>query len=554
MPTSPGCAGGGRTSCSPLRASGCPRLCCCRCGEHGAPRAVRGGGQLAPLRSSSLVTQFSVDKGRKDTIGRAAENDRGAWVFGGRIGRPCRRDDSEIGALARNERADLRGEAGGTGAPGRSELERLGCRQRTRTLRAGARREQNTAQLVEEVERGSGCRAVRPDPHLGAGRAQLGQRRDAAPERCVRARAVRHARAGRREQLDLLRIDHDAVRRDDVFTEQILLREHARAGRTGMGDEQVAVRAPRPLAPREVEKLGRALRDVGGHREAELRARAVEIQRDRVRSVRRDPGPDAIREEAVDALLDLGEVLEAEGRVRTEDLEIDGCAQTEISARDRGGSAVAAVADRAHARSEALRGAEARDVDVLPPADPRLALDVQGDPLGEVGETVPEAAVDGVLEVRVRVDEPRHDHSLRVVRARIQVITRADRDDAAALDGNRSVAERRTFDRKHPVGGENPAHGSLRLAASIRASRRSNTTDNQIESSYRMTSGTISIMVVKGSIPGSATAMQATTKYPSRRSRRSRAVDRIPSRVSATTTIGSWKTSTIASITIVANE
>ena len=47
---------------------------------------------------------------------------------------------------------------------------------------------------------------------------------------------------------------------------------------------------------------------------------------------------------------------------------------------------------------------------------------------------------------------------------------------------------------------------------------------------------------------------RATTKYPSRRSRRSRAVDRIPSRVSATTTIGNWKTSAIASITIVANE
>src|SRR4051812_36460846 len=140
---------------------------------------------------------------------------------------------------------------------------------------------------------------------------------------------------------------------DDAVAEQILLREHARARRTGMRDEQVAVRAPRPLAPREVEKLGRALGDMGRDRKAELSARAIEIERDRVRRVRRDPGPDPIREESVDALLDLGEVLEANTCLRTEDLEIDGRPQTEVSAGDRGGAAVTAVADRAHARSKA---------------------------------------------------------------------------------------------------------------------------------------------------------------------------------------------------------
>ena len=101
---------------------------------------------------------------------------------------------------------------------------------------------------------------------------------------------------------------------------------------------------------------------------------------------------------------------------------------------DRGRAAVAAVADRGHARGEALRGAEPRDVDVLLPADPRLALDVQRDPLREVAEPVAEASVDRVLEVRVRVHEARDDHRVLVVRAFAELLGRTDRGDASVLD------------------------------------------------------------------------------------------------------------------------
>ena len=64
-----------------------------------------------------------------------------------------------------------------------------------------------------------------------------------------------------------------------------------------------------------------------------------------------------------------------------------------------------------------MRGSELRDVDVLVPADPRLALDVQCDPLGKVAEAVTEASVHRVLEVRVRVHEAGNDHRVVVARA-----------------------------------------------------------------------------------------------------------------------------------------
>src|SRR3954451_22996158 len=270
--------------------------------------------------------------------------------------------------------------------------------------------------------------------------------------------------------------------------------------------------------------------------------------------MRRDAGADAVRQRVGHALPPGGEALQCRRRVGAEDLQVDSRPQPELRAGHRGRAAVAAVPDGRDAGGETLGRAETGDVDVLVPADARLALDVQRDPFGEIPEPIPEAAVDGVLDVRVRIDETGQQHRVLVVHAGRELVTRSDSRDPAVLDRYGAVADRRAFDRKHPVGGKDSAHGSLRLAASIRASRRSNTTDNQIESSYRMTSGTISIMVVNGSIPGSATAMHATTESPSRRSRPKGAVDRIPSRVSATTTIGNWKTSAIASMTIVANE
>ena len=142
------------------------------------------------------------------------------------------------------------------------------------------------------------------------------------------------------------------------------------------------------------------------------------------------PGRTRVENDRLDAIPDLGEVLERRRRICAEDLEVDGGAQAELRAGHRGRAAVAAVADGRHAGREALRGSEPRDVDVLVPADPRLALDVQGDPLGEVAEPVAEACVHRVLEVRVRVDEARDDHRLFVARAGAELVGSADRGDA----------------------------------------------------------------------------------------------------------------------------
>ena len=199
--------------------------------------------------------------------------------------------------------------------------------------------------------------------------------------------------------------------------------------------------------------------------------------------MRRDAWPHAVGEEPFDALPELREALEPGRRVGAEDLEVDRGAQTEIRAGDRRRAAVAAVADGRDAGREALRGAEPRDVDVLVPADPRLALDVQRDPLGEVAEAVAETAVDRVLEVRVGVDEARDDHRVLVVRAGTELVGGADRGDAAVLDRDCAVLDRRALDRKHPVGGKDLAHGSVRLAASVRGARRSTSTPSQIEPS-----------------------------------------------------------------------
>src|SRR5204863_7828727 len=87
---------------------------------------------------------------------------------------------------------------------------------------------------------------------------------------------------------------------------------------------------------------------------------------------------------------------------------VDGRTETERGGRQVGRAGVARVADGRDTGAEALDRAEARDREVILEAEERLALHVRRDPLVE-REPVAEAAVDGVLEVRVRVDETRDD-------------------------------------------------------------------------------------------------------------------------------------------------
>src|SRR2546430_1095867 len=84
---------------------------------------------------------------------------------------------------------------------------------------------------------------------------------------------------------------------------------------------------------------------------------------------------------------------------------------------------------------------------------------------------------------------PLADDRVLVVDALPEASCRAHPDDPPVLDRDRAALDRRAFDGQHPVRREDLAHGSDRLAASIRGDRRSISTDSQIEPSYRTISG-----------------------------------------------------------------
>src|SRR5207249_9689584 len=138
-------------------------------------------------------------------------------------------------------------------------------------------------------------------------------------------------------------------------------------------------------------------------------------------------------------------------------------------------------------------------------------------------ESVAEAAVHGVLEVRVGVDEARHDRGVLEPLALAQLGRGADGGDAPVLDRHRAVLDRRSLDRQHPVRGQDAGHGSLMPAASESGAgrRRSSSMASTIEIPYSAISGSISSVVVTGSTPGSATAITAISARPMRQCLRS---------------------------------
>jgi hypothetical protein len=204
----------------------------------------------------------------------------------------------------------------------------------------------------------------------------------------------------------------------------------------------------------------------------------------------------------------LAVALEAIAQRAAEDLEVHDRAQSELSARDRGRTAEARVADSRNPRAETLERAEPRARFHLREADATFALGVDDDPVGEV-ESVAEAAVDRVLEMRVRTDEAGEDRCVRITRALADLGDRADRDDASVLDHNGAVFDRCAFDRQHPVCGND--HGVSTLA-STRGDRRSTNTASQIDPSNSAHIGNSSSTVVTGSGPGNASATTATMK------------------------------------------
>ena len=127
------------------------------------------------------------------------------------------------------------------------------------------------------------------------------------------------------------------------------------------------------------------------------------------------------------------EALQRGVRVGAEDLERHERAQPELVARGRGRAREACVRERPDPRAEALGRTEAGDRDRVAVEQPRLPLDVEGDPRRE-RERVAEARVDRVLEVRVRVDERRDDDGLvEAPPLALELGGRPDRHDPVSL-------------------------------------------------------------------------------------------------------------------------
>ena len=164
------------------------------------------------------------------------------------------------------------------------------------------------------------------------------------------------------------------------------------------------------------------------------------------------------------------------------------------------------VADRRDPGAEALGRAEPRDRLHVGALEPALALDVRRDP-GAEREPVAEAGVDGVLEVRVRVDEARDDRRVREALALAELAGRA-----------RPPRSRRPRSRRAPFSIGSPSTGSTQSAertltrppsatsASAMSQRFSMNAASQIESSKRMSSGTTSSASETGSTVGRSTA------------------------------------------------
>ena len=166
--------------------------------------------------------------------------------------------------------------------------------------------------------------------------------------------------------------------------------------------------------------------------------------------MRRDAGAHALGERGTRVLELLLELPHRLVRIRAEDLQVDDRAQSELGARVRACAREGGVADGRDPGGEALRRPEPGDRLRLLAADPRLALDVEPEP-GREGPAVAEAGVDRVLEVGVRVDEPREDRGVREVLPRAELRDRSHRRDPVALDRHGAVRDRRPLDGQNPV-------------------------------------------------------------------------------------------------------
>ena len=129
---------------------------------------------------------------------------------------------------------------------------------------------------------------------------------------------------------------------------------------------------------------------------------------------------------------------------------------------------------------------------------------------GPNGSPSPKPGVDRVLEVRVRVDEARHDRRALEPLARSELRGRAHGGDPRPFDHHRAVPDRLALDGEHPVGGVD-GHSVAQRTPDF-AQRRSMIAASWIESSKRMTSGSVSSASETGSTVGRSTAITSMRK------------------------------------------
>ena len=347
------------------------------------------------------------------------------------------RHDRQVGALAGRQGTHLILDSQRSGGVERRHAQRIRGQKRLRALRAGASHVDRGAHLLEHVEgRSRGGRVgSEADAHVCG--TELGHRCGATAEQGIGARAVRDRDVPLSQQRDLLRVHLDAVRTQQVGAEHRLEGRHGALPGRWHEDRDPVQRAAAVLEPLV---LVCTLGEVGADRDPEREAPAVRVERARIRRVRRDADPHEVGlldERALLVELALG----VRGIVR-EHLEVHGRPQPQLCGGGRRGPGEAVVGGGRDPGAQRLEDAEAGDRDHVVAFEPVLSLDVRGDPRAEC-LAVSEPGVRRVLEVRVRVDEARHDR--RVCVMAIGVAPR-HLDDCAALVADKPALDRRPVD------------------------------------------------------------------------------------------------------------
>ena len=219
-----------------------------------------------------------------------------------------------------------------------------------------------------------------------------------------------------------------------------------------------------PEPSRKVVDLVVGLGQVCDHRDLELVGGSIELRGDRIGRVRRDSEPNTGVENRLQLANAPASIVGLPG-LEAEHLDRDDSTETELRSSHRRRAAEARVRDRRDSGPQALGCPETGDREKLLGADTRLALDVSPEPRPE-RLPVAEACVDGVLEMRVRVDEARNDDALRETLALAKLAGRADGGDPIALEGNGTALDRGAGDREHPVRRED-SHGGGMLSAAL---------------------------------------------------------------------------------------